>query len=256
MLLFRGHEYSWPNGPDPMGQHGHDPKKHDTSTTRARHHSASAGTRHGLYSAWAAGPARGTSTGTARLMGRHDAGPITLTEMAQFANLGIKSNHFSFPQATAPIAILQPPPPLVTLVPPLPQPPDASIIFSAPLSLALSHHAAGQPPRLPLAPRRRPAAVPPSRAAPGRLRRPLSSPPRPAATAAAPTQAAAAAGLACWRAQRHGTARAAPSPGRAWAGMAARRHCAARHGGAAVPRRARAGHARAVPMPCGPVGHL
>ena len=191
-------------------------------------------------------------------MGRHDAGPITLTEMAQFANLGIKSNHFSFPQATAPIAILQPPPPLVTLVPSLPQPPDASILFSAPLSLALSHRAAGQPPRLPLAPRRRPAAVPPSRAAPGRLRRPLSSPPRPAATAAAPTQAAAAAGLACWRAQRHGTARRRPRravPGPGW------RHCAARHGGAAVPqravpRRARAGRARAVPVPCGPVGHL
>jgi len=53
-------EYSWPNGPHPMGQHGHDPKKHDTSTARSRHHSASARTRHGLYSAWAAGPARGT----------------------------------------------------------------------------------------------------------------------------------------------------------------------------------------------------
>ena len=220
MRTFEHHDipYSWPNGPDPMGQHGHDPKKHDTSTVRARHHSASAGTRHGLYSAWAAGPARGTSTSTARLMGRHDAGPITLTEMAQLTNLGIKSNHFSFPQATAPIAILQPPPPLVTLIPSLPQPPDASILFSAPLSLALSHRAAGQPPRLPLAPRRRPATVPPSRAAPGRLRRPLSSPPRPAATAAAPTQAAAAAGLACWRAQWHGTARrrprrAVPGPG-------------------------------------------
>ena len=166
-------------------------------------------------------------------MGRPDAGPITLTEMAQFANLDIKSNHFSFPQATAPIAILQPPPPLVTLVPSLPQPPDASILFSAPLSLALSHRAAGQPPRLPLAPRRRPAAVPPSRAAPGRLRRPLSSPPRPAATAAAPTQAAASAGLACWRAQRHGTARRRPRravPGPGW-----RHDGTARHGTAEPP---------------------
>jgi hypothetical protein len=34
------------------------------STARARHHSASAGTRHDLDSAWAAGPAHGTSTGT------------------------------------------------------------------------------------------------------------------------------------------------------------------------------------------------
>ena len=65
-----------------MGQHGNDSKKHGTSTARARHHSASAGTRHGLYSAWAAGPARGTSMGTTRLMGWHDAGPITPTDMA------------------------------------------------------------------------------------------------------------------------------------------------------------------------------
>ena len=123
--------------------------------------------------------------------------------------------------------------PLVTLVPSLPQPPDASILFSAPLSLALSHRAAGQPPRLPLAPRRWPAAVPPSRAAPGRLRRPLSSPPRPAATAAAPTQAVAAAGLACWRAQRHGTARRRPRravPGPGW-----RHGGTARHGTAEPP---------------------
>jgi len=74
--------YSWPNGPGPMGQHGHDPKKHGPSTARARHYSASAGTRHGLYSAWAAGPARGTSTGTARLMGWHDTGPIIPKDMA------------------------------------------------------------------------------------------------------------------------------------------------------------------------------
>jgi hypothetical protein len=50
-----------------MGQHGHGPKKHVPSTVRARHHSASAGTRHDLDSAWATGPARGTSTGTTRL---------------------------------------------------------------------------------------------------------------------------------------------------------------------------------------------
>jgi len=230
-----------------MGQHGHDPKKHDTSTARARHHSASAGTSHGLYSARAAGPARGTSTGTARLMGRHDAGPITLTEMAQFANLGIKSNHFSLPHATAPIAILKPPPHLVTLVPSLPQPPDASILFSAPLSLALSHRAAGQPPRLPLAPCRRPTAVPPS---PPVLASPASGHRR---RSHAGRRRRRPGVLACPTA-RHGTP--APSPGRAWAGMAARRHCAARHGGAAVPRCARAGHARAVPVPCGPVGHL
>jgi hypothetical protein len=43
--------YTWPNGPGPMGQHGHGPKKHDPSTARARHHSASAGTRHDLHSA-------------------------------------------------------------------------------------------------------------------------------------------------------------------------------------------------------------
>jgi hypothetical protein len=42
------------------------------STARARHHSASAGTRHHLDSASAAGPARGTSTGTTRLLSRHD----------------------------------------------------------------------------------------------------------------------------------------------------------------------------------------
>jgi len=52
-----------------------------------------------------------------------------------------------------------------------------------------------------------------------------------------------------------------PSEGRARAGMSARRHYAARHGGAvvlrrAVPPRARAGRARVVPVPCGPVGHL
>ena len=163
-------------------------------------------------------------------MGRHDAGPITLTEMAQFANLGIKSNHFSFPQATAPIAILQPPPPLVTLVPSLPQPPDASILFSAPLSLALSHRAAGQPPRLPLALRRRPAAVPPSRAAPGRLRRPLSSPPRPAA---------AAAGTA-----RRRPRRAVPGPG--WRHGGTARHGTAEPPCPGVPCRPCSGRARAV----------
>jgi hypothetical protein len=68
--------YRWPSGSGPMGQHGHGPKKHDPSTARARHHSASAGTRHDLDSAWAAGPARGTSTGTTRLMSRHDGGTI------------------------------------------------------------------------------------------------------------------------------------------------------------------------------------
>ena len=228
-----------------MGQHGHNPKKHDTSTTRARHHSASVGTRHGLYSAWAADPARGT--GMARLMGRHDAGPITLTEMAQFANLGIKSNHFSFPQATAPIAILQPPPLLVTLVPSLPQPPDASILFSAPLSLALSHRAAGQPPRLPLAPRRRPAAVPPSRAAPGRLRRPLSSPPGQRPPPPLPRRAPPP---AAWRAGvPNGTARHAG---------ALARPCLDRDGGTVALRGTarRSRRAPACPCPCGPVGHL
>jgi hypothetical protein len=68
--------YRWPNGPGLMGQHGHGPKKHSPSTARARHHSASAGTRHDLDSAWAAGPARGTSTGTTRLMSWHDVGTI------------------------------------------------------------------------------------------------------------------------------------------------------------------------------------
>ena len=70
------------DGPRPMGQHGHDSKKHDPSTAWARHHSASAGTRRDLYSAWDAGPARGTSTGTTQLMSWHDAGPITPTDMA------------------------------------------------------------------------------------------------------------------------------------------------------------------------------
>jgi hypothetical protein len=69
-------DYRWPNGPGPMGQHGHGPKKHGPSTARARHHSANAGTRHDLDNAWAASPARGTSTGTARLISRHDGGTI------------------------------------------------------------------------------------------------------------------------------------------------------------------------------------
>ena len=118
----------------------------------------------------------------------------------------------------------------------------------------------------PLAPRRRPAAAPPSRTAPparcraslSRRTRPPQSPPVLASPASGHRRRSHAGRrrpgvLACPTA-RHGTP--APSPGRAWAGMAARRHCAARHGGAAVPRRARAGHARAVPVPCGPVGHL
>ena len=227
-----------------MGQHGHDPKKHDTNTTRARHHSASAGTRHGLYSAWAAGPARGTSTGTARLMGRHDAGPITLTEMAQFANLGIKSNHFSFPQATAPIAILQPPPPLVTLVPSLPQPPDASILFSAPLSR-------------PLAPRRRPAAAPPSRIAlPARCRASLSRRTRP------PPSPPVLASLASGHRRRSHAGRRRRRPG---VPNGTARHagalagpCLGRDGGTAALRGTarRSRRAPACPCPCGPVGHL
>jgi hypothetical protein len=74
--LYTTELYRWPNGPGPMGQHGHGPKKHDPSTARARRYSASAGTRHYLDCAWAAGPARGTSTGTTRLMSRHDGGTI------------------------------------------------------------------------------------------------------------------------------------------------------------------------------------
>jgi len=162
-------------------------------------------------------------------------------------------------------------------------PPSTSRRLYPPLRAPLSR---------PLAPRRRPA-VPPPRAAPGRLRRPCPHLPgqRPAAAPPSrtapparcraslsrrtrpppspPVLASPASGLrrrshAGRRRRRPGvlecpTARhvtPAPSPGRAWAGMAARRHCAARHGGAAVPRRARAGRARAVPVPCGPVGHL
>jgi len=120
----------------------------------------------------------------------------------------------------------------------------------------------------PLAPRRRPAAAPPSRTAPparcraslSRRTRPPPSPPVLASPASGHRRRSHAGRrrrrpgvLACPTA-RHGTP--TPSPGRAWAGMAARRHCAARHGGAAVPRRARAGRARAVTVPCGPVGHL
>jgi hypothetical protein len=59
-----------------MGQHGHGPKKHGPSTARPRHHSASAGMRHDLDIAWAAGPARGTSTDMTRLMCRHDGDTI------------------------------------------------------------------------------------------------------------------------------------------------------------------------------------
>ncbi|KAF8685371.1 hypothetical protein HU200_043995 [Digitaria exilis] len=49
---------------------------HDPSTARARYHSVSAGTMHDPDSAWATGLAHGTSTGTTRLMGRHDDGTI------------------------------------------------------------------------------------------------------------------------------------------------------------------------------------
>ena len=146
------------------------------STARARHHSASVGTRHGLYSAWAAGQTRSTSTGTTRLMGRHDAGPITPTEMAQFANLGIKSTSFFLPtghsphrhpSAAAPSRNSRSVPPSTSrrLYP----------LLRAPLSR-------------PLAPRRRPAAAPPSRTAPpARCRASLSrrTRPHPAASVAA-----------------------------------------------------------------------
>ena len=233
-----------------MGQHGHDPKKHDTSTTRARHHSASAGTRHGLNSAWAAGPARGTSTGTARLMGRHDAGPITLTEMAQFANLGIKSNHFPShrPQSPSPSFSRRPSRNSRSV------PPSTSRRLYPLLRAPLSR---------PLAPRRRPAAAPPSRTTPpARCRASLSRrtrPPQSPPVLASPASGHRRRSHAGRRRRRPGVL-ACPT-GRAWAGMAARRHCAARHGGAAVPRRAvprraRAGRARVVPVPCGPVGHL
>jgi hypothetical protein len=56
-LLGLGRRYRWPNGSGLMGQHGHDPKKHGPSTARARHHSASVGTRHDLDSAWPQGRA-------------------------------------------------------------------------------------------------------------------------------------------------------------------------------------------------------
>jgi hypothetical protein len=85
--------YRWPNGRDPMGQRGQGSK----STARARHHSASADTRHDLDSAWAAGPAHGTSTGTTRLMSRHDGGtiiPINLIFLAAHdAVAGTRASH-------------------------------------------------------------------------------------------------------------------------------------------------------------------
>jgi len=70
--------YRWPNGSGTMGQPGPGPKKHDTSMARHDVHSARAGTGTILGHAWAEGLARSAGTGTARLMGRHDGGPIIL----------------------------------------------------------------------------------------------------------------------------------------------------------------------------------
>ena len=216
--------------------------------------------------AWAGEAARGTSTGPARLVGWHVCGPFKRTASAlSLAPLPLLPRAAALSlapllsRAAAAAALLRPSRP-----PPQRCSPGRrrSSLLSPPVL----------PPSLPQRhrrpePRRRGTRVCiPSTARPQltrlrlRLRRPL--PPsstvtpgcrRRRSSAAAPRRPLRRSGPACPTA-RHGTP--TPSPGRARAGMSARRHCAARHGGAAVPRRARAGRARAVPVPCGPVGHL
>ena len=92
------------------------------------------------------------------------------------------------------------------------------------------------------------------------IRRSLpSSPPAAAVAGRPPPPHADRCAARARRAQQHGTARRRPR--RAVPGPGCRHGGTARHGGAAVPRRAvprraHAGRARAVPVPCGPVGHL
>ena len=227
--------------------------------------------------AWAGEAARGTSMGPARLVGRHVCGPFkrrsapsspsrrrSLAPLPLLRHAAAVSLAPLLSRASAAAALLRPSRP-----PPQRCSPGRcrSSLLSPPVL----------PPSLPQRhrrpePRRRGTRVCiPSTARPQltrlrpRLRRPL--PPsstvtpgcrRRRSSAAAPRRPLRRSGPACPTA-RHGTP--APSPGLARAGMSARRHCAARHGGAAVPqrsvpRRARAGRARAVPVPCSPVGHL
>ena len=101
-------------------------------------------------------------------MGRHDAGPITPTEMAQFANLGIKSTSFFLPTDHSPH---RHPPAAAPSRNSRSVPPSTSRRLYPLLRAPLSR---------PLAPRRRPAAAPPSRTAPpARCRASLSRRTRP-----------------------------------------------------------------------------
>jgi len=223
--------------------------------------------------AWAAIAARGPSTGTARSRQRHGAArrwPVAgVSPPPQSPSLTL--NHSLSLQFSIDQDPLHAPPPLL--------PPARPRAARAP---ALSPRAAAvrpRPPAVAASSRRRPRPLacvdllrpppppPPSAPAgagrpylPGRRRRhhPTSPPPVLPLLCSAPGRRPPP---PCCRAPgaRHGTP--APLPGRAWAGMPARWHYAARHGGAAVPRRAvppraSAGHARAVPCPGGPVGHL
>ena len=208
--------------------------------------------------------ARGPSTGTARSRQRHGAArrwPVAgVSPPPQSPSLTL--NHSLSLQFSIDQDPLHAPPPLL--------PPARPRAARAP---ALSPRAAAARPR------------PPAAAASGRRRpRPLACAdllgrrhPRPPPAQVVPTSPAAAAAAAirhpllqsspCSALRRatghlrraapearHGTP--VPLSGRAWAGMPARWHYAARHGGAAVPRRAGPRCARAVPCPGSPFGHL
>ena len=68
--------YRWPTGPSPLGQHGHGPRKHGPRTAWPVAVRAVSCPCQAPGRAWAGEAARGTSTGPARLVGRHVCGPF------------------------------------------------------------------------------------------------------------------------------------------------------------------------------------